>query len=135
MSDILLDSDIVIEVLRQRDSDIVASWTNLAESEESLFYSPVTLAEVRHGMRFREKQAVDEIFSAMICIAIGEEIGRRAGDYLRAFHGSHAVALGDALIAATATAHHLRLWTRNRKHFPMSNVRFFVHPKRTSPSD
>jgi predicted nucleic acid-binding protein len=32
--------------------------------------------------------------------------------------------LGDALIAAAATTSGVRLWTRNRKHYPMADVRF-----------
>jgi predicted nucleic acid-binding protein len=43
----------------------------------------------------------------------------------RQFHASHAVELGDALIAATASVHTLRLWTRNRKHFPMRDAHHF----------
>jgi predicted nucleic acid-binding protein len=45
---------------------------------------------------------------------------------MRAFHASHAVALGDALIAATASVHQLDLWTQNRKNFPMKDVHFFT---------
>jgi hypothetical protein len=37
--------------------------------------------------------------------SLRDKIAARAGDYLRAFHASHAVALGDALIAATASVH------------------------------
>jgi predicted nucleic acid-binding protein len=51
---------------------------------------------------------------------------QRAGDDMRAFHASHAVALGDALIAATASVHQLDLWTQNRKNFPMKDVHFFT---------
>jgi predicted nucleic acid-binding protein len=127
MSGVLLDSDIIIEVLRQRNPEIVGTWIELADSDEPLFCSPVSLAEVRHGMRDRDKESIDKIFSAMICVPVEEEIGRRAGDYLRAFHGRHAVALGDALIAATASAHRVQLWTRNRKHFPMKDIQFFVN--------
>jgi len=62
----------------------------------------------------------------MMTVPIETEIGTRAGDYLRDFHSSHAIELGDALIAATASIHHLDLWTQNRKHFPMKDVRFFA---------
>jgi predicted nucleic acid-binding protein len=58
-------------------------------------------------------------------VAIMEEydnIGRRAGDYLRQFHCSHGLALGDALIAAAAAVHGCALWTRNRKHYPMEDI-------------
>jgi predicted nucleic acid-binding protein len=59
-------------------------------------------------------------------VPIDEEIGKLAGDYLRAFHASHSVELADALIAASASVHQLRLRTRNRKHFPMKNLGFFT---------
>ena len=58
-------------------------------------------------------------------VPIGPEIGRRAGDHLRQFAESHAVELGDALIAATASIHQRSLlWTHNRKHYPMKDCRF-----------
>jgi predicted nucleic acid-binding protein len=44
-----------------------------------------------------------------------DDIGRRAGGYLRQF-------LGDALIAAAAAVHGCALWTRNRKHYPMEDI-------------
>jgi hypothetical protein len=126
MSGVLLDSEIIIEVLRQRNPEVLQSWVELADSREAVLCTPVSVAEVFHGMRDREKDAIEKIFSALLCLPVDQEIGRRAGDYLRLFHASHAVALGDALIAATASRHDLLLWTRNRKHFPMKDVRFFA---------
>jgi tRNA(fMet)-specific endonuclease VapC len=125
MSGVLVDSDVLIEVLRQRKPDIVRDWIGLASSEEPLFYSPVSLAEIRHGMRKPEIAIIQRTFSGMACVPIGEEIGRLAGDYLRLFHGSHSLALGDALIAATASIHQLALWTQNRKLFPMKDLQFY----------
>ena len=87
---------------------------------------PVSLAEIRHGLRERERASIGRTFSGMTCVPIEIEIASRAGDYLRVFHASHLVALGDALIAATASVHHLDLWTQNRKHFPMKDVQFFT---------
>ena len=58
-------------------------------------------------------------------VAITEEyddIGRRAGGYLRQFHRSHGLDIGDALIAATAAVHGCALWTCNRKHYPMKDI-------------
>ena len=126
MSSVLVDSDILIEVLRGRKPDVVRLWTELVSEEDPLFFSPVTLAEIRHGMRNSERESIERVMSAMVCIPIETEIGARAGDYLRTFHASHAVALGDALIAATASLHGLQLWTQNRKHFPMKDVHFFT---------
>jgi predicted nucleic acid-binding protein len=126
MSSVLVDSDILIEVLRGRKLEIARLWADTVAANEPLFYSPVTLAEIRHGMRGRERESTERIFSSMLSIPIETEIGARAGDYLRAFHASHAIELGDALIAATASVHHLDLWTQNRKHFPMKDVQFFA---------
>jgi len=34
--------------------------------------------------------------------------------------------LGDALLAATASTHNLGLWTRNRRHYPVKDLEFFL---------
>jgi predicted nucleic acid-binding protein len=125
MIGVLVDIDILIEVLRGRKAEVVRMWSQTASEEEPLFYSPVTLAEIRHGMKANERESTERIFSAMISVPIEAEIGARAGDYLRAFQASHSLELGDALIAATASIHELTLWTQNRKHFPMKDVHFF----------
>jgi predicted nucleic acid-binding protein len=126
MSGVLVDSDILIDVLRGRKLEIARLWADTVGAGTPLFCSPVTLAEVRHGMRAHERESTERAFSFMMSVPIEVEIGGRAGDYLRAFHASHAVELGDALIAATASVHQLRLWTQNRKHFPMKDVQFFA---------
>ncbi|MFQ5702620.1 MAG: hypothetical protein ACE5HT_01205 [Gemmatimonadales bacterium] len=38
---------------------------------------------------------------------------------------SHGVELADALVAAAAASSRVRLWMLNRKHYPMSDVRFY----------
>jgi predicted nucleic acid-binding protein len=126
MSGVLIDSDVIIEVLRERKPVVIRTWVDIVNGDKLLFYSPVSLAEIRHGMRESEKESIERVFSGMRCVPIEVEIASRAGDYLRAFHASHAVALGDALIAATASLHQLDLWTQNRKHFPMRDVHFLI---------
>lgn len=122
---VLVDSDVLIDVLRERKQPILQAWRGLASSGEVVCYSQISVAEIRHGMRGPEDKIVERLFSALVCISIGDEVGCLAGDYLRDFHKSHAVALGDALIAASASIHGLSLWTQNRKHFPMKGLRFF----------
>jgi predicted nucleic acid-binding protein len=126
MSGVLLDSDVIIEVLRQRNPTVMQKWVELADSRDAVICSPVSVAEVFHGMRDREKDAVERAFSKLICLPVDQAIGLRAAAYLRLYHKSHALALGDALIAATASRHELRLWTQNRKHFPMKDLEFFA---------
>jgi predicted nucleic acid-binding protein len=125
MTGVLLDTDVLIEVLRARDSAILGAWSRLQDSDASLFSSPITIAEIWHGLRPEEQDAVAGLFSALPCMVIDARMGRRAGDYLKQFHKSHGVTLGDALLAATATCHGLHLWTRNRKHYPMEDLHFF----------
>jgi predicted nucleic acid-binding protein len=122
---LLIDSDILIEVLRARDHDLLARWEGLSRSSTALFCSPVTIAELSHGARPPEVPALEALFSAINCVPIDAQIGQRAGDFLRQFAKSHHLELGDALIAASASVHNLILWTRNRRHYPMKTIAFY----------
>jgi predicted nucleic acid-binding protein len=119
---ILVDTDVLIEVLRERDASVLAEWRRLAMDDQPILYSPVTATELWHGTRKKEETMIRTLLSTMICVPIDEEIGRRAGEFLRTFRASHGVELADALIGATAALHGCMLWTRNRKHYPMKEV-------------
>jgi predicted nucleic acid-binding protein len=125
LKSVLIDSDILIEVTRARDSSILARWDELSRSDTVPLCSPVTVAELGHGARPHEQKTLTALFAAITCIAIDLDIGERAGDYLRQYAKSHHVELGDALIAATASIHKAQLWTRNRRHYPMKEIVFY----------
>jgi predicted nucleic acid-binding protein len=125
LKSVLIDSDILIEVARARDSGIVNKWDALSQGSTVLFCSPVTVAELWHGARPQENRILQALFAAVQSIPIDAEIGQRAGVFLRQYARSHGVELGDALIAATAVLHDLQLWTRNRRHYPMKDLSFF----------
>jgi predicted nucleic acid-binding protein len=125
MEPILVDSDVLIEVLRGKNAVILERWMELRESNVLIAYSPVSSAEIWCGARGPESEAITALFAALTCVPIDEFVGKRAGEYLARFHASHAMELGDALIGATASMHTLRLWTRNKKHFPMRDVHHF----------
>ena len=122
---VLIDSDILIEVSRGKNEPVVSKWTELSKSDAAILYSPVSAAELWAGARPNERQALDHLFEALVCVPTDREVGRQAGDYLRRFRKSHGVELGDALIAASAVSAHAVLWTRNRKHYPMQEITFF----------
>ena len=122
---VLVDSDILIEVARGRDTQIVSRWTELSLSDAPVLYSPVSVAELWAGARPAEHDVLHNLFGALTCVPIDAEVGRQAADYLRRYRKSHGVELGDALIAAGALANTAALWTRNRKHYPMKDLNFF----------
>jgi predicted nucleic acid-binding protein len=86
---ILIDSDILIEISHGRNEDELRKWVQLQDSDHVLMCSPVTVAELWHGARPNEHRSLDDLFAALLCIPIDNEIGRRASDYLRQFGRSH----------------------------------------------
>ena len=123
---VLIDTDIVIEVLRGRNAGISAEWLVLADSSEALLVSPVTLTEVRAGTFEREREAIARFFAPLAYVAIDEQVGQLAGDYLRRYGKSHGVQIADALIAASAVHSKAKLWSRNRKHYPMPELAIYA---------
>jgi predicted nucleic acid-binding protein len=122
---VLVDSDILIEVSRGRDINLVSRWIELGRREDAILYSPVSAAELWAGARPSEHDAIDNLFRALTCVPIDAAMGQQAGDYLKRYRKSHAVELGDALIGAAAVLNNAALWTRNRKHYPMKDLVFF----------
>jgi predicted nucleic acid-binding protein len=122
---VLVDSDILIEVSRGRNAEIVSRWIELSKSSSAVMYSPVSVAELWAAARPSEHDALGNLFRALTCAPIDADAGRQAGAYLRRFRKSHGLEIGDALIAAGAHASGAQLWTLNRKHYPMKDVSFF----------
>ncbi|MGA7414940.1 MAG: PIN domain-containing protein [Bryobacteraceae bacterium] len=122
---VLVDSDILIEVSRGRNADLISRWIELSQHDVAILYSPVSTAELWAGARPAEHSAIDNLFRALTCVPIDAATGHQAGDYLRIYRKSHAVELGDALVAAAAVLSRAELWTRNRKHYPMKDLAFF----------
>jgi predicted nucleic acid-binding protein len=122
---VLVDSDILIEVSRGRNADVVSKWMDLSSADAAVLYSPVSVAELWASARANEYDALNNLFRALTCTPIDEEAGRQAGVYLRQYRKRNGVEVADALIAASAVANRAELWTQNRKHYPMKEVHFF----------
>ena len=88
---VLVDSDILIEVTRGRDGEILSRWEELSQSDDVVLYSPVTVAELWTGARPREHEALTNLFRALLCAPIDTETGRQAGEYMRQYRRSHGV--------------------------------------------
>jgi predicted nucleic acid-binding protein len=122
---VLLDTDVVIAIQRGRDRDIGARWTSLVASGALILYSPVVAAEIWAGARPQEHALIENFFESLTCIPAEYEIARLAGELLRKYARSHSLEVPDALIAATAIQRQSALWTRNRKHYPMTGLLFY----------
>jgi predicted nucleic acid-binding protein len=122
---VLIDSDVLIEVLRGHDEAIVEKWLGLAASSDTTLCSPVSIAELWQSARPREEASLTALFDVMLSVPADAQIGRLAGDCVRRYSKSHRVELADALIGATAIFHGAHLWSRNRKRYPMPEIRFY----------
>jgi predicted nucleic acid-binding protein len=123
LTGVLLDSDVVIEILRGR-REVALAMARLEASGVATHCTAVNWAEVFAGVRAGEEAAAQAFFDARREVALDAAIGRRAGGYLARYGRSHGVGIADALIAAAAAMAHLRLWTRSRRHYPMPDVVF-----------
>jgi predicted nucleic acid-binding protein len=127
LAEILLDSDVIIAWLRG-DDPFAEMIPELLEKGEALTWTPVSVAEIFAGVRKGEERQVENLFLVLETLVLSHEIGRKAGRYLHIYARSHGVELADALIAATAHVHNMPLWTLNRKHYPMRDIRLFSPP-------
>ena len=128
LSGVLLDSDVVIEILRgkRRVEDAAAA---LERSGVPTYCTAVTWAEVYAGIKRGEEQLTEDFFNARGEVVIDARAGRRAGAYLATFARTHGVEMPDALIAAAASTSGLQLWTLNRRHYPMRDLHFWEPAK------
>jgi predicted nucleic acid-binding protein len=124
LSDILLDSDVIIACLRGYEP-VAGVVLDLLKNGHNLLWTPVSIAEIFKGLRKAETAQVEKLFLLLETLPISESIGMQAGHYLQRYSKSHSVELGDALIAASACVSKLSLWTLNKKHYPMPEIRLF----------
>ena len=124
LTGVLLDSDVIIEILRGHRAALHAARA-LEGSRVPTYCTAVAWAEIYAGVRPGEETAAQAFFDARGAVALDGPIGRHAGGYLARYGRSHGVELADALVAAAAAISGLRLWTLNRKHYPMDDVRFY----------
>jgi predicted nucleic acid-binding protein len=121
---ILLDSDVLIEALRGRRG-IAGEIRAIERSGVKTYCSAVSVAEIWAGLRSGEETVTESFFRARGEVVLDAAVGRRAGVYLSRYAKSHGVEIADALIAAAASTAGLWLWTLNRRHYPMTDVRFY----------
>ena len=113
---LLFDTDVLIEFLRDRPE----ARQFLEAQDEQPCMSAGSVLELYAGFKNRrEEQKAERLFSEAKIFPVTQDIAQRAGVWSRLFAPSHGLDDIDAIIAATAEHHGLRLATLNVKHFPM----------------
>lgn len=124
---LLIDSDVLIDHLR-KEINALEFLTAEIEKGSQLFVSVISRVEIFAGMRKGEEETVNSLFEIMTPIDVDVTIADRAGEYLRKFSKSHALNIGDAIIAATSKEMALKLVTRNVKHYRLMKDIELVRP-------
>ena len=115
----LLDTTVAVDHLRG-DEGAVDLLRRLVEDDEVLAASEVVRFELVAGVQEDELAALEQFFSAVSWVAVGEEVARAAGALARNYRPAHSgIDAADYLIAATALLLEAKLLTTNVRHFPM----------------
>jgi predicted nucleic acid-binding protein len=115
----LLDTTVAIDHLRG-DEAAVDLLKDLVENDETIAVSEVVRFELVAGVRDDELPALEQFFSAVSWVAVGEDVARTAGELARKHRRAHSgIDDADYLIAATALLLEADLLTTNVRHFPM----------------
>ena len=115
----LLDTTVAVDHLRG-DKAAVDLLRDLVESEETLAASEVVRFELVAGVLEDELPALEQFFSALTWVAVGEDVARTAGELARKHRRAYSgIDDADYFIAATALLLEADLLTTNVRHFPM----------------
>ena len=113
---IILDSTVLMDNLR----GLAAAGDYLRSVTDVPACSEITRVEILRGLRGREGEAAEGLFSVLRWIPLDERIARRAGELGERYRSSHGnLALADLVIGATALELDAALATLNVRHFPM----------------
>jgi len=118
---LLVDSDILIDHLR-KEKKALDFLDSEIENGSILFLSVISRAEIYAGLRKGEEEIISSLFEIITPVNVDTAIADKTGEYLRKFGKTHALNIGDAIIAATASEMKLTLATRNVKHYPMKDI-------------
>lgn len=122
MTQVLLDTDVVIHLLKKQPQT-VATFLGCLENKTEFLLSPIVVAEVYAGAFPREFDSIETLFAMCSEATIDAEIGRIAGKYAKQFRkANQGISLEDYFLAATARRYACSLWTANRKHYPMDDI-------------
>lgn len=122
---LLLDTDIIIQLLKKQ-SDVLERFISLHEQDVEFYLSPIVIAEIYAGAFKNEHPEIEAFFNLCTRWTLDTNTAKQAGlfaaQYRKAYQG---ISMEDYLLAATAEQLACPLWTRNKKHYPMSEIDLF----------
>lgn len=116
----LLDTDILIDFLN--DQKYANQLIPVLGNKGPLYMSVITIAELRAG--FDQKQAdfyLPKLYDMATVLDLDRKLAELGGEFRKKYNKS----IADMLIAATATMSKCQLVTRNKKDFPMPEVKLY----------
>ena len=116
MKQMLVDSDVLIDVLRQvpMGTEALAN----AKAQASLAVSVISRMEMTVGSFNREALLrTERLLRQFNILLLSAEISRVADDLITQYYLSHKLLIPDALIAATALVHQLPLLSKNQRDY------------------
>lgn len=119
MSKLVLDSDVLIDLLRGRPA--AREFLLTATRQSVPCCSAVSVAEVHAGMRPQESEATSALLDGLVILPVTRAVAELAGSFKRRDRG-RTLELADCLIAATAALEGATLATGNLRDYPMPEV-------------
>ena len=123
---IMADSDVIIWILRG-NGEIKEKFKKIVvETKGFVFITPIQITEIYAGLREKEKIETEGFLNSLNCISIDKKAGEMAGLFISQYGKSHNITIADALIGAITKINSLKLWTMNKKYYPMHKIDEFL---------
>jgi len=117
-----VDSDILIWHLRGQVKAAQMLRELSAEPGTELWTGALQRAEIVFFMRPAEMERTRAFLSRFKTERVTQGIVDQGAEYYRKWHPSHGTDVNDAILAATVAATGGKIYTLNRKHYPMPDV-------------
>lgn len=118
----LVDTDIAIDFLRQRDyaRKLLEHWAQ----QGIIAISSLTHLELYQGMKAGEEEATNTFLDGLTSVTVDVPIARQAGKMLGKLRSKGVIlCIADAIIAATALQLGAPLLTNNVEHYPFPDLK------------
>jgi tRNA(fMet)-specific endonuclease VapC len=129
MSKYLLDSDIIIWHLRGR-IEITEMLKDLQRSGLPAC-SAISILEVQLGVKTKDEEGkTDRFLESLKVFDVNMDIAKMAARLIREYKAKGmTIDLPDSIIASTCILNDMILVTCNRKHYPISELKFHLPPQ------